>query len=75
MYLRVPLYKYEICSTYGYLHISISSVVLTGYFCTRISYGTPTRDLYKNKPIISFSIIPVTPTGDVRILLKVIRYK
>ena len=30
MYLRVPLYKYKFCSTYGYLRISISSVTATG---------------------------------------------
>ena len=43
MYLRVPLHKYNLCSTYGYLHISISFV-------------TPTRDLDKYKSAISTSI-------------------
>ena len=40
MYLQVPLYKYKLCSTYGYLCISISSV-------------TPTEDLNKYKSAIS----------------------
>ena len=40
MYLRVPLYKYKLRSTYGYLCISISSV-------------TPTRDLNKYKSTVS----------------------
>ena len=40
MNLRVPLYKYRLCSTYGYLHTSISSV-------------TPTGDLNKYKSAIS----------------------
>ena len=30
MYLRVPLYKHKLCSTYGLLRISISSVISTG---------------------------------------------
>ena len=30
MYLWVPLYKYKLCSTYGYLRISISFVTSTG---------------------------------------------
>ena len=30
MVLRVPLYKYKLCSTYGYLRTSISSVTPTG---------------------------------------------
>ena len=40
MYLWVPLYKYTLCSTYGYLRTSINSV-------------TPTEDLNKNKFVIS----------------------
>ena len=51
MYLRVPLYKYKLYSTYGYLHTSISSV-------------TPTRDPNKYKSAISTSICYVTPTRD-----------
>ena len=43
MYLQVPLYKYKPCSTYGYLHISISSI-------------TPTGDLNKYKSAISASM-------------------
>ena len=43
MYLRVPLYKYKLCSTYGYLLISISPV-------------TPTGDLNKYKSAIRTSI-------------------
>ena len=43
MYLRVLLYKYKLCSTYGYLHITISSV-------------TPTGDLNKYKYAISTSM-------------------
>ena len=43
MYLRVPLYKYKLCSTYGYLHTSISSI-------------TPTGDLNKYKSAISTSM-------------------
>ena len=43
MYLRVPLYKYKLCSTYGYLRTSISSV-------------TPTGDLNKYKFSISTSM-------------------
>ena len=42
MYLRVPLYKYKFCSTYGYFYTSISSV-------------TPTGDLNKYKSTISIS--------------------
>ena len=30
MYIRVPLYKYKLCSTYGYLRTSINSVTPTG---------------------------------------------
>ena len=45
MYLRVPLYKYKLCSTYGYLRISISSI-------------TPTGDLNKCKSAISTSMRP-----------------
>ena len=43
MYLWVPLYKYKLCSTYGYLGTSISSV-------------TPTGDLNKYKSNISASM-------------------
>ena len=43
MYPRVPLYKYKLCSTYGYLHISINSV-------------TPTEVLNKYKSNISTSM-------------------
>ena len=43
MYLRVPLYKYKLCSTYGYLCRSISSV-------------TPTGNLNKYKSVISISM-------------------
>ena len=43
MYLQVPLLKYKLCSTYGYLRISINSV-------------TPTGDLDKYKSAISTSI-------------------
>ena len=50
MYPRVPLYKYKLCSTYGYLRTSISSV-------------TPTGDLNKYKSAISISISFVVPTG------------
>ena len=50
MYPRVPLYKYKLCSTYGYLRTSISSV-------------TPTGDLNKYKSAISTSISFVVPTG------------
>ena len=50
MYPRVPLYKYKLCSTYGYLHTSISSV-------------TPTGDLNKYKFAINTSISSVVPTG------------
>ena len=32
MYLRVPLYKYKFCSTYGYLCISICFIVPTSTF-------------------------------------------
>ena len=48
MYLRVPLYKYKLCGTYG-------------YFCTNISSVTPTGDLNKYKSVISTSMCP---TGD-----------
>ena len=43
MYLRVPLYKYKLYSTYGYLRTSISTV-------------TPTGDLSKYKSAISTSM-------------------
>ena len=43
MYPQVPLHKYKLCSTYGYLRISISSV-------------TPMGDLDKYKFSISISI-------------------
>ena len=43
MYPRVPLYKYKLCSTYG-------------YFCTSISSITPTGDLNKYKSVISTSM-------------------
>ena len=46
MYLRVPLYKYKLYSTYGYLHTSISSV-------------TPTGELNKYKSVISTSMCPM----------------
>ena len=42
MYLWVPLYKYKFYSTYG-------------YFCTSISFVTPTGDLNKYKSVISTS--------------------
>ena len=45
MYLHVPLYKYKFYSTYG-------------YFCTSISFVTPTRDLNKYKSVISTSMCP-----------------
>ena len=50
MYLRVPLYKYKLCSTYGYLRTSISSV-------------TPIGDLNKYKSSISTSMCPI---GDLK---------
>ena len=40
MYLRVPLYKYKLCSTHGYLRTSINS-------------ATPKGDLNKYKSAIS----------------------
>ena len=43
------MYKFKLCSTYGYLCISISSV-------------TPMGDLNKYKSAISISISSVTPT-------------
>ena len=43
MYLRVPLYKYKFCSTYGYLRISVSSAI-------------PMGDLNKYKSGISISM-------------------
>ena len=43
MYLRVPMYKYKLCSSYGYLRTSISSVTLT-------------EDLNKYKSAISTSM-------------------
>ena len=45
MFLWVPLYKYKLYSTYGYL-------------CTSISFGTPTRELNKYKSAISTSMCP-----------------
>ena len=48
MYLRVPLYKYKFCGTYGYFYTSISSITHTG-------------DLNKYKSVISTSMCP---TGD-----------
>ena len=51
MYLRVPLYKYKLYSTYGYL-------------CTSISSVTPTGDMNKYKSAISTSISSVIPTRD-----------
>ena len=61
MYLRIPLYKYKLCSTYGYLRTSIRSITPTrdlnkykigstyGYLHTSIRSGTPTGDLNKYK--------------------------
>ena len=49
------MYKYKLCSTYGYLCTSISSVVPTGYLHTSISFVTPTGDLNKYKSTISTS--------------------
>ena len=46
MYLQVPLYKYKLCSTYGYLRTSINSI-------------TPTGDLNKYKSAISISKCPM----------------
>ena len=43
MYLRVPLYKYKLCSTHGYL-------------CTSISSVTPKGDLNKYKSTTSTSM-------------------
>ena len=43
MYLRVPPYKYKLCSTYGYLYTNISSI-------------TPTGDQNKYKSAISTSM-------------------
>ena len=59
MYLRVPLYKYKLCSTYGYLRTSISSVA-------------PTGDLNKYKSVISTSMCP---TGDLNKYKSSIKYK
>ena len=60
MYLRVPLYKYKFCSTYGYLRTSISSVTPTGdlnkYKSVISTSMCPTRDLNKYKSTISTSI-------------------
>ena len=65
MYLRVPLYKYKLCSTYGYLRISISSVTPTGdpnkYKLAISTSMCPSGDLNKYKFVISTSICP---TGD-----------
>ena len=75
MYLRVPLYKYKLCSTYGYLCTSVSSVVPTvplykyklcstyGYLCISISSVTPTGDQNKYKSAISISISSVVVIG------------
>ena len=57
MYLRVPLCKYKLCSTYGYLRTSINSI-------------TPTGDLNKYKSAISISMCP---TGDLNKYKFVIR--
>ena len=53
MYLRVPPYKYKLCSTYGYLCTSISSVVPTG---NSVAQVTPTGDLNKYKSAIGTNI-------------------
>ena len=75
MYLRVPLYKYKLCTTYEYLYISISFVVLKGtfykyklcstygYLYISISSVTPTGNLNKYKSAISTSITSVVLTG------------
>ena len=56
------MYKYKLCSTYGYFCISIGSVTPTGdlnkykykfcitygYFRISISWVTPTGDMYKS---------------------------
>ena len=60
MYLRVPLYKYKIYSTYGYLHTSISFVTPMGEL-NKYKYVTstsmcPTRDMNKYKSVISISM-------------------
>ena len=54
MYLRVPLYKYNLCNSYGYLCTSISSTY--GYLRTSISFVTPTGDPNKYKSAISTSM-------------------
>ena len=56
MYLRVPLYKYKLCSTYGYLRTSIRSVTLTG--------DLNKYKLYSTYRYLHTSIRSVTPTGD-----------
>ena len=64
------MYKYKLCSTYGYFCTSIGSVTLMGdlnkykykfysiywYFRISISWVTPTGDLYKYKSAINTSI-------------------
>ena len=60
MYLRVPLYNYKLCSTYGYLRTSISSVTHTGdlnkYKSTINTSMCPMGDLNKYKSVISTSM-------------------
>ena len=60
MYLRVPFYKYKLCSTYEYLCISISSVTPTGepnkYKSAISTSMCPTGDLNKYKSAISTSM-------------------
>ena len=65
------MYKYKLCSTFGYLRTSISSITPTGdrnkyksTISTSISSVTHTGDLNKCKYDISRSISSVTPTGD-----------
>ena len=61
-YLRVPLYKYKLCSTYGYLHTSISSVTPTGelnkYKSAISTNMCPAGDMNKYKSAISTSMCP-----------------
>ena len=65
MYLRAPLYKYKLYSTYGYLRTSISSVCSSGdlnkYKSAISTSMCPTGDLNKYKSTISTSMCP---TGD-----------
>ena len=60
MYLRVPLYKYKLYSTYGYLRTSISSVTPTGalnkYKSAISTSMCHTGDLNKYKSAISISM-------------------